>query len=170
MRCSKCGAMRDGRHESWCKKCLREHARSHYVPKPHRPRIYTKAQKDARYKERHRAELAAKQRDYYQRHHAESDARNAAYLAVRPHLRRALRFANRSNQRAAEVGADGKLYARDIVFIDGPCAYCGGEASGWDHRVPLSRGGANEVANIVRCCIDCNRRKADRTPEEWRAA
>jgi 5-methylcytosine-specific restriction endonuclease McrA len=68
------------------------------------------------------------------------------------------------------VGAHGKLFGRDVRLIRGSCAYCGGEASGWDHIVPLSRGGENTVANLVPCCTDCNRRKAARTPAAWRAS
>ena len=51
------------------------------------------------------------------------------------------------------------------VLPDGPCAYCGGEATGWDHVVPLARGGAHTVANLVPSCWDCNHRK-NRYPVE----
>ena len=30
----------------------------------------------------------------------------------------------------------------------------------------MSKGGAKSWENIVTCCISCNRKKADRTPEE----
>lgn len=50
------------------------------------------------------------------------------------------------------------------------CQYCGvqpGTASlTYDHVVPKSRGGATKWENIVTCCIECNREKADRTPAE----
>ena len=35
-----------------------------------------------------------------------------------------------------------------------------------DHVVPRSRGGKHEWANVVTCCLRCNRKKSDRTPEE----
>jgi hypothetical protein len=36
----------------------------------------------------------------------------------------------------------------------------------FDHVVPVARGGHKGWDNIVTCCIPCNRRKGDRTPEE----
>lgn len=42
------------------------------------------------------------------------------------------------------------------------CQYCGGEATGYDHIVPTSKGGPDEEDNKVFCCIDCNRIKGDR--------
>jgi 5-methylcytosine-specific restriction endonuclease McrA len=58
------------------------------------------------------------------------------------------------------------IYARDGYC----CQYCGEPQAGYDltldHILPKSRGGRNEWSNLVACCKDCNRRKADRTPEE----
>jgi predicted phage replisome organizer len=39
------------------------------------------------------------------------------------------------------------------------CQYCGETATGYDHIVPISRGGEDIDANKVPCCIDCNRIK-----------
>lgn len=35
-----------------------------------------------------------------------------------------------------------------------------------DHVLPRSRGGKHEWSNVVTCCLRCNRKKSDRTPEE----
>jgi len=35
-----------------------------------------------------------------------------------------------------------------------------------DHVLPRSRGGKHEWSNVVTCCLKCNRKKGDRTPEE----
>jgi len=49
------------------------------------------------------------------------------------------------------------------------CQYCGAqpgpESLTVDHVVPRSRGGASTWENCVLACLDCNRRKADRSPE-----
>ena len=50
------------------------------------------------------------------------------------------------------------------------CQYCG-EQPGWeaitiDHVLPRSRGGASSWTNCVAACVECNARKADRTPEQ----
>ena len=58
------------------------------------------------------------------------------------------------------------IYARDR-FV---CQYDGRryatEDLTFDHVVPRSRGGRTSWENIVTCCVDCNARKANRTPPE----
>lgn len=47
------------------------------------------------------------------------------------------------------------------------CAYCGKRAKGHltqDHVVPLSKGGAHDISNVVPACRSCNTRKLDRKP------
>lgn len=50
------------------------------------------------------------------------------------------------------------------------CQYCGeqpgSEALTIDHVVPRAQGGESRWDNCVLACIDCNHRKADRTPEQ----
>ena len=50
------------------------------------------------------------------------------------------------------------------------CQYCGVQPGTadltYDHVLPKSRGGATKWENIATCCIECNWKKADRTPEE----
>lgn len=50
------------------------------------------------------------------------------------------------------------------------CQYCGGqpgpEELTIDHVMPRSRGGTSTWENCLLACVDCNKRKADKTPEE----
>lgn len=50
------------------------------------------------------------------------------------------------------------------------CQYCGRKSDrkdlNIDHVVPRQRGGLTTWTNVVCSCIDCNRRKGSRTPEE----
>lgn len=56
-----------------------------------------------------------------------------------------------------------RIYKRD----DNECTYCGSNKNlTIDHIVPKSRGGTNDWTNLTTCCIKCNLKKADRTPEE----
>ena len=61
-----------------------------------------------------------------------------------------------------------KLYAAE------KCYYCDKElAEGEktvDHKLPVSRGGTNELQNLAICCQQCNSQKKDRTEEEYRRA
>lgn len=54
------------------------------------------------------------------------------------------------------------LFARD----GGVCAFCEEPATTIDHVQPRSKGGRHEWNNVVACCVACNSRKADRTPED----
>jgi 5-methylcytosine-specific restriction endonuclease McrA len=50
------------------------------------------------------------------------------------------------------------------------CQYCGAQPGGEeltiDHIVPRSHGGVSCWENCVLACVACNKRKADRTPEQ----
>ena len=48
------------------------------------------------------------------------------------------------------------------------CAYCGRTATTVDHVLPRSRGGRSSWTNCVASCVQCNSRKANRTPAEAR--
>ena len=58
------------------------------------------------------------------------------------------------------------IFARDGFT----CQYCGERRTSkeltYDHLLPKSRGGRTEWTNIVTCCIPCNLRKDDHTPDE----
>jgi hypothetical protein len=61
---------------------------------------------------------------------------------------------------------------REAVFKrdDYTCQYCderGGELE-CDHVLPISRGGTNEMGNLVTACASCNRAKRTRLLSEWR--
>ena len=48
------------------------------------------------------------------------------------------------------------------------CQYCGEQSRHLtlDHVIPRFRGGQHTWENVVSACVDCNRRKAGRTPKE----
>lgn len=56
-----------------------------------------------------------------------------------------------------------------LDWYGGRCVYCGDDKLiEIDHRIPLTRGGSNLIENIVPACRRCNRRKNDKTEEEFR--
>ncbi len=60
---------------------------------------------------------------------------------------------------------------RNIFKRDGyTCQYCGKqprtEELTLDHVVPRAQGGTSRWDNCVLACVECNKRKADRTPEQ----
>ncbi len=66
----------------------------------------------------------------------------------------------------AAVFSRRNLFRRD----HNQCQYCGARPGtaelSIDHVFPRSRGGKSSWENCVLACMDCNRRKRDRTPEE----
>jgi len=73
-----------------------------------------------------------------------------------------------------EVGANEEI---DHSFVTPSgvahnCQYCGSqpgpESLTVDHVVPKSRGGVSSWTNCVMACLECNKRKSNRTPEEAR--
>lgn len=72
---------------------------------------------------------------------------------------------SRSKKKAIKFSRE-NVYARD----NGTCQYCSlkvarPEAT-YDHVIPRGQGGITEWTNIVICCMSCNQRKGNRTPEQ----
>ena len=58
---------------------------------------------------------------------------------------------------------------QELILEDfnGACAYCGSEATTWDHIVPVVQGGQTTPGNIVPVCATCNSSKKDREVFSW---
>lgn len=59
-----------------------------------------------------------------------------------------------------------QVFARDNYT----CTYCGAKTDKphCDHVVPVSRGGASDLANLTTACPPCNFGKSGKTLDEWR--
>lgn len=83
-----------------------------------------------------------------------------------PSVVRLLRFVHIRRQKNVVPFTRANIYARD----GHACQYCGEtfptEDLTFDHVVPQAQGGHKSWENIVTACIDCNRRKDNRTPAE----
>jgi len=80
-------------------------------------------------------------------------------------------------QRAKQLGCSINPNYVQIQYSPS-CYYCGLKVSEFekqysknkaelDHMIPLSRGGAHSLENVVTACHSCNITKQDRTPLEW---
>ncbi len=67
-----------------------------------------------------------------------------------------------------------KWARRMLIARDGcVCGVCHKEIAkmrqvSLDHVIPRSRGGSDDISNLQLAHKDCNRDKADMTPEEWK--
>ena len=57
--------------------------------------------------------------------------------------------------------------AEAITFFNNSCAYCGEQVTKphWDHVIPASQRGTNQIRNRVPSCDQCNSKKGNRP---WR--
>jgi 5-methylcytosine-specific restriction endonuclease McrA len=58
-------------------------------------------------------------------------------------------------------GSGGKKPKWMLELLGLPCHYCGKPSTTVDHKEPRCRGGKSNRANIVPCCVPCNRLKSD---------
>jgi len=122
-----------------------------------------------RWRARHPDVHAARTRARYARDPKRFQERTDA-SPNRPAVRRAMH----QRRRARLLGAGPHFTAADwtalVEAYSGRCAYDGNPPPlHADHRLPLDRGGTNDIANILPACAPCNLRKHTMTEEEFRA-
>lgn len=124
--------------------------------------------------ELHRAEVLERSRQRYAAHREEIRARQTAWDALNRESKRESwrkwRARRQSNGAPATLSVAEWNTIKDA--FDHGCAYCGihSERLTQDHVMPVSRGGAHIMGNVVPACKSCNCRKSDKTPEEWFSA
>ena len=109
--------------------------------------------KDRSNRQKHRVRRLANLREWHQR----NPGMNALYIA-------------RRNARLMQTPGDhtNKEWLDKCALLGNVCLYCG-EAKPLtrDHKVPLARGGSNDISNIVPACLSCNSSKHMRTAREF---
>jgi 5-methylcytosine-specific restriction endonuclease McrA len=60
--------------------------------------------------------------------------------------------------------------AQQLIRVGGTCWYCGDIKGSHvrEHVTPISRGGTDQIGNLVTACRSCNNLKGPRTLEEFR--
>jgi 5-methylcytosine-specific restriction endonuclease McrA len=146
---------------------LRAASRDRYRADPEKFRERNAAYRAAN-PEKRRAAVAS----WAQRNADHRRAVASAYLAEHPKVRvlkeGRRRAAKRANGTYRVTSAD---VERLLHRFDHRCAYCGarGQTLHIDHVVPICRGGAHTIGNLLPACAKCNLRKGRLTLTEWRA-
>ncbi|KIL79576.1 HNH endonuclease [Bacillus badius] len=99
---------------------------------------------------------------YCEKHYYESD------LCREQHR---IYSANRRSLKENAIVNDFSLFdwKESLRHFNEECAYCGAQDNDLqqEHIIPLSKGGANTISNVVPACEGCNQNKKAKTIEEW---
>jgi len=144
---------------------LRAKKAAYYVTHRERLLARVKAHSDS-----NKARILEYQADYYAANSDKVKATVAAYRRANPDKKRYLD--NRRRVRKANNGGSHTIEQRLAKFalLGNICFYCG-EAKKLtvDHKIPLARGGTDDIRNIVPACRSCNSSKNARTAKEYLA-
>ena len=139
------------------------------VASSERDRLYL-----AQYRKDHHDEIVRHNAEYYARNRLRIRAQQGPYLRshfkAHPEIYRA-----KVNARRARIAQVGGLHSiaewtdKQVLFAC-CCAYCGEKRPlERDHKVPLARGGTDDITNILPACRLCNASKGKLTATEFLA-
>jgi len=105
---------------------------------------------------------------YRFKHRAELRAYDAAWCKANPERKAHYESARRA-RKSGNGGSHTLAEWREKAATSAGCAYCGcaGPLTR-DHVTPLSRGGSDDISNIVPACRSCNSRKGTKTTLAFR--
>lgn len=120
------------------------------------------------YREQNRRYLTDLHRDWVEKNRERLREYNRRYEAAH----RAEKAARSRNRRALERSGSHTVAEVQTMYKDqnGLCAYCESSLNlryEVDHMHPVSRGGSNDWTNLALTCQNCNRRKSNKTAEEF---
>lgn len=133
-----------------CKTCEAAYHHQWYLTHKNQAR-----EKSKNWRKEHREQDRQRARSYHQNHKAEYKVRTQNY---------------RARKYAAEGTHDNDDIIAQLNRQKRRCYYCGKHLKDKyhaDHVIPLSRGGSDDLSNLVITCPQCNHSKNDRLPSEW---
>ncbi len=124
-------------------------------------------------------EVLAKFREqgYTRRTPEESRVARKEYIKAHSFLRRSRQGENPSKKIRQKFRHGGspeirEFYKMTLIMAEVKCEYCGElvplARRTVDHKIPIGKGGKHEIGNLARACLECNGRKRDLMPEEFR--
>jgi 5-methylcytosine-specific restriction endonuclease McrA len=186
MKCPTCSSEADEGFKSCgkCREASRERSKEYY--KNNREyslnyaRIYNIRHREQRHRwyieNRERCRLENRKRvKQWSENNKEHQAENVKrWIKEHPDAWKAIQH----KRRARIKGNGGSFTGEELKELfeqqDGFCFYCGtllyssfDNDIHTDHKVPLSRGGTNDISNIALCCASCNRHKHTMTDVEF---
>lgn len=128
------------------------------------------ALRKAEYQKKHKEQISLQMAEYYRKNKERISLRQVEYRKLNPDI-----FLAFSHKRRANKKKGGGSYTPGQISIQdkrqkNKCYYCNkkmGIKRTIEHIIPLSRGGSNDMSNIVLACSHCNLTKHNRLPHEW---
>ena len=126
--------------------------------------------RSAAWKAAHPEQDAKTKRAWYEANAVSERARVTAWRAGNPEKMRQ-QLANRRGRKAGNGGSHTLTEWREKrALFNNLCAYCGeSKPLTRDHKLPLSRGGTDDIMNIIPACRPCNSKKRTKTADEFRS-
>lgn len=122
------------------------------------------------YRKDNKERIALKQAEHYRSNKEQIILKRTEYKKNNPEIYRAIHHRRRANIK--KVG--GSFTTQQIRLQDkkqkNKCYYCQkkmGTQQSIEHVIPISRGGSNDISNIVLACLGCNLSKHTKLPHEW---
>lgn len=188
-RCTKCGETKSleafGRHDAaWqgvrseCKTCVNEYKRARYAANPGDTKAKSRAWRAA-----NPDKVKKSNQDWYAANRDRASGRGSEWRAANPGRAMSQSRTDAARRSARKYGAevDSTVTVDDVIALHGSACYiCGVETdpaapprsrfkAELEHVIPLSRGGAHNLANLRCACHPCNVLKGPwRSPEEIR--
>ena len=144
------GSKWDGLY-GFCKKCAKEKDRKSY-------------EKDREGKCKKVLEYKIRTGTRYNPQYYKSEKAKRKKMVRDAKRRKSIRNANKKSRITKEI------IEKVLEIYSGKCAYCGCECYDGhhiDHKIPLSKGGGNEIENLALSCPNCNWSKRDKTDIEF---
>lgn len=140
-----------------------------------------KAQKDREWAEKNREKTREYKRRWKENHKEQNRQINKEYCLKNKEIRsiknREWRKNNPEKHRLKEARRRARKRQNGIFevsdkevkrMLQKPCFYCGGKSEHIEHIIPIARGGAHSIGNLVQSCGDCNWSKNSRLIVEWK--
>lgn len=143
--------------QSVCKSCANARNRQWHKDNPEKSR-----------------EIDRRKREAHPEKRIKTAERGRRWIEKNPDRKREVARNSMRRRRATLRAAKGKHTVQEIrelvAHSKGLCWWCGksfGNSYQIDHRIPLARGGSDDIANLCVTCPSCNRHKNDKLPQEW---
>lgn len=182
--CRDCAQTRRRKYYLKNQNALRQYSNEYYSQNSEKVKEYQKQytkeneqkikSRAADWRHKNREILLMKKREYYLENKEQRLEYFRKYCQENPEYVQLCSARRRARKRNAKGSFTKDQWFEKCEFFNWQCYLCKKsltvESAHIEHRIPLSRGGTNWIANIAPACETCNLRKSNKTEKEYRKA